>query len=184
MTHRRTLVNTSPVSRREGGGGCWCNYWPVSWENYKGIFPILRKNSSFILAMRKNLLELNKFFQQKHFQRECLHQILRFNYTTNHKTAAFGRNFLYRSMLTAKTMEKRNITKAVATDVVKPLAPKLTGVRARDMIQALIRLREREQFLEMKSNLSVKLINSWVFKKNCKADMAHFVKNSHCKWKC
>ena len=94
--------------------------------------------------MKKNILSLSSFFSKNTPSSENLQETLRFSYTTNHKTAALGRNFLYRSLATDKTMEKRKITKTVATAAVKTLDSKITGAQVRDLTQTLIRLRERE----------------------------------------
>ena len=94
--------------------------------------------------MKRNLLSLSNVFGGKPFRSLDSQQIFRFIYTTNHKTAAFGRNFLYRSIATDKTMEKRKIKKSVVTDAVKNSASKLTGAQVRDLTQTLIRLKDRE----------------------------------------
>ena len=94
--------------------------------------------------MRKNLLELSNFFQQRPFRGERLQEILGFNYTTNHKTVGFGLNLTSRNLATKTPMDIKKNKKKIATDVVKNLAPKLTAAQVRDLTQTLIRLKDRE----------------------------------------
>ena len=97
-----------------------------------------------ILIMKKYTLISGVFFSKKLFRRQHSQQILRFIYTTNHKTGGFGLNLASRNMATKAPMKKKNIAKNIATDVVKPLDSKLTGAQVRDLTQTLIRLKERE----------------------------------------
>ena len=94
--------------------------------------------------MEKYSLRSGVFFSKKLFRSLDSQQILWFRYTTNHKTAALGRNFLYRSMTTKTTLNMKKNKKNIATDVAKTLDTKLTGAQVRDLAQTLIKLRERE----------------------------------------
>ena len=108
------------------------------------LFLKIGKNSSFILAMGESLLGLSKSLQKKPLRSQGSPQIFRFKHTTNHKTAGFSPNLLYRSMATKTPMDTQKNKKKTATDVVKPLDSKLTGAQVRDFTQTLIKLRERE----------------------------------------
>ena len=94
--------------------------------------------------MKKHILSLSSFFSKNTPPSENLQKTPRFSYTTNHKTAALGRNFPYRSMATKTTVNMKKNKKNIATDVVKTLDSKLTGAQVRDLTQTLIRLKERE----------------------------------------
>ena len=94
--------------------------------------------------MEKHTLRSGVFFYRNKLPSENPEKILRFTHTTNHKTAALGRNFLYRSMVTETTKNMKKNKKNIATDVTKTLEPKLTGAQVRDLTQTLIRLKDRE----------------------------------------
>ena len=94
--------------------------------------------------MEKNTLISGVFFSKKLFRRLDSQEIIRFSYTTNHKTAGFGLNLASRNLATKTPMDIKKNKKKIATDVVKPLDSKLTGAQVRDLTQTLIRLKERE----------------------------------------
>ena len=94
--------------------------------------------------MEKHTLRSGVFFYRNKLPSKNHEKILRFTHTTNHKTAALGRNFLYRSMATETTKNMKKNKKNIPTDVVKPLDTKLTGAQVRKLTQTLIILRERE----------------------------------------
>ena len=116
----------------------------ASWGKFFELSPKNWAPLGHIPIMKKYTLRSGVFFSKNFFRSLGSQQILRFISTTNHKTAVFGRNFLYRSLVTDKTVDKKKVTKTVATDVVKNSAYKLTGAQVRDLTQTLIRLKDRE----------------------------------------
>ena len=97
-----------------------------------------------ILIMKKYTLISGVFFLKNFFGGNTPNKYLDSFIRPIIKQAALGRNFLYRSLVTDKTMEKRKITKTLVTAAVKPLDSKITGAQVRDLTQTLIRLKERE----------------------------------------